>query len=362
MASNSKPKVPAKESPTEPFKRAVGGCLRAIARKGELEVSFAAERPGLMGGKVRLPEPPRKLGEARGRDRARPCRFHRAQARLSRSRRASPPAAGRPAGARGVRGGRAGARRGHRRPPHGRRRAEPRRHARRALSPRQVRPDHRARRRADRRSAVADGARAPDRRGPAGGGQEAGRSLAAADRGARRPRSRPARRPARRPAPVRRRHSRPARLAGDGRRPLLRFRGRGRGRRGPQPAAVRRGRRVRRVRRHAALQHGGLGGFRRGHARRLRRGGRGADLRHGRRQRDGRRRNSRRAAAAAPVRRQRSRAARTIAPSRSSSTRRSRPKTCASRKSSSGCAAISTSSFRICRAWWRASPTACNAG
>ncbi len=63
MASNSKPKVPAKESPTEPFKRALGGCLRAIARKGELEVSFAAERPGLMGGKVRLPEPPRKLGK-----------------------------------------------------------------------------------------------------------------------------------------------------------------------------------------------------------------------------------------------------------------------------------------------------------
>ena len=50
-----------KESPTEPFKRAVSGCLRAIARQPELEVSFAAERPGLVGGKVRLPEPPRKL-------------------------------------------------------------------------------------------------------------------------------------------------------------------------------------------------------------------------------------------------------------------------------------------------------------
>jgi cobaltochelatase CobT len=62
MASNIKPKSSsAKESPTEPFKRAVTGCLRAIAKKPELEVSFAAERPGLMGGKVRLPEPPRKL-------------------------------------------------------------------------------------------------------------------------------------------------------------------------------------------------------------------------------------------------------------------------------------------------------------
>ena len=61
MASNSKPKSSAKESPTEPFKRAVGGCLRAIARNPELEISYAAERPALAGGKVRLPEPPRKL-------------------------------------------------------------------------------------------------------------------------------------------------------------------------------------------------------------------------------------------------------------------------------------------------------------
>src|SRR5439155_1605912 len=61
MSSNIKPKPTAKESPTEPFKRAVAGCLRAIARKPELEVAFAAERPGIVGGKARLPEPPRKL-------------------------------------------------------------------------------------------------------------------------------------------------------------------------------------------------------------------------------------------------------------------------------------------------------------
>ena len=42
MSSNSKPKATAKESPTEPFKRAVTSCLRAIAKKAELEVSFAA--------------------------------------------------------------------------------------------------------------------------------------------------------------------------------------------------------------------------------------------------------------------------------------------------------------------------------
>src|SRR3954467_3878165 len=64
MSSNIKPKNPSKESPTEPFKRAVAGCMRAIARKPDLEISFAAERPGLMGGKARLPEPPRKLSRA----------------------------------------------------------------------------------------------------------------------------------------------------------------------------------------------------------------------------------------------------------------------------------------------------------
>jgi cobaltochelatase CobT len=62
MASNIKPKNPSsRESPTEPFKRAVTGCMRAIARKHDLEVSFAAERPGMIGGKARLPEPARRL-------------------------------------------------------------------------------------------------------------------------------------------------------------------------------------------------------------------------------------------------------------------------------------------------------------
>src|SRR5579864_6628951 len=64
MASNSKSRPSPKDSPTEPFKRAVTGCLRAIARQPELEVSFAAERPGMVGGKARLPEPPRKLTRA----------------------------------------------------------------------------------------------------------------------------------------------------------------------------------------------------------------------------------------------------------------------------------------------------------
>ncbi len=64
MASNIKGKAPAKEAPTEPFKRAVSGAMRALARKPDLEVSFAAERPGMVGGKARLPEPARKLTKA----------------------------------------------------------------------------------------------------------------------------------------------------------------------------------------------------------------------------------------------------------------------------------------------------------
>jgi cobaltochelatase CobT len=63
MTSNIKPKNPSKEAPTEPFKRAVGVCLRAIAGKSGVEVSFAAERPGLTGVKARLPEPSRRLSE-----------------------------------------------------------------------------------------------------------------------------------------------------------------------------------------------------------------------------------------------------------------------------------------------------------
>ena len=55
MSSNTKPKPNSKESPTEPFKRAVAGCLRAIARKPELDVSYAAERPGMVGGQYEQP-------------------------------------------------------------------------------------------------------------------------------------------------------------------------------------------------------------------------------------------------------------------------------------------------------------------
>jgi cobaltochelatase CobT len=64
LSSNQKP--PSKvEAPQEPFKRAVAGCMRALAHMPDLEVAYAAEKPNLShsGGvaKARLPEPPRKL-------------------------------------------------------------------------------------------------------------------------------------------------------------------------------------------------------------------------------------------------------------------------------------------------------------
>ncbi|WP_137129483.1 cobaltochelatase subunit CobT [Rhizobium sp. FY34] len=41
---------------TEPLRRAITGCVRSIAGSGEVEVSFANERPGMAGERIRLPE------------------------------------------------------------------------------------------------------------------------------------------------------------------------------------------------------------------------------------------------------------------------------------------------------------------
>jgi cobaltochelatase CobT len=64
MATNRKPATP-REAPQEPFKRAVAGAMRAMAKTPELEVAFAPERAALFvadgKAKARLPEPPRKL-------------------------------------------------------------------------------------------------------------------------------------------------------------------------------------------------------------------------------------------------------------------------------------------------------------
>jgi cobaltochelatase CobT len=64
IPSNRKP--PSKnDPPQEPFKRAIAGCMRALARTPGLEVAYASERPALIGSgataKARLPEPARKL-------------------------------------------------------------------------------------------------------------------------------------------------------------------------------------------------------------------------------------------------------------------------------------------------------------
>ncbi|WP_421592648.1 cobaltochelatase subunit CobT [Shinella sp. M27] len=52
---NSKPR-PGGVVDMEPFRRAVSGCVRAVAGDGEVEVSFANERPGMTGERIRLPE------------------------------------------------------------------------------------------------------------------------------------------------------------------------------------------------------------------------------------------------------------------------------------------------------------------
>jgi cobaltochelatase CobT len=57
--SNRKPSDK-KEAPAEPLKRSIAGCMRAVAQKPDLEVTFASDRPALMGDKARLPEPSRR--------------------------------------------------------------------------------------------------------------------------------------------------------------------------------------------------------------------------------------------------------------------------------------------------------------
>ncbi len=62
--TNRRPASP-KEAPQEPFKRAVAGAMRAMAKSPKLDVLFAPERPSLIatedGAKARLTEPPRKM-------------------------------------------------------------------------------------------------------------------------------------------------------------------------------------------------------------------------------------------------------------------------------------------------------------
>jgi cobaltochelatase CobT len=60
ILSNRKP-GPARAAPTEPLKQAVAGCMRALAKRPEIEIVYASDKPALFGAeKARLPEPPRK--------------------------------------------------------------------------------------------------------------------------------------------------------------------------------------------------------------------------------------------------------------------------------------------------------------
>jgi cobaltochelatase CobT len=64
MSSNRKPGEKPKDPPNDAFKRSVAGALRAIARRPDLAVTFASEKPALTSDKARLSEPPRKLDPA----------------------------------------------------------------------------------------------------------------------------------------------------------------------------------------------------------------------------------------------------------------------------------------------------------
>ncbi|HVB89495.1 MAG TPA: cobaltochelatase subunit CobT [Beijerinckiaceae bacterium] len=65
MTSSNRKPASKTDAPQEPFKRAIAGCMRAMARAPELEVVFAPDKPSLIGSgahaKARLPEPARKL-------------------------------------------------------------------------------------------------------------------------------------------------------------------------------------------------------------------------------------------------------------------------------------------------------------
>ena len=65
MALTNRPKTGDRKEPgAEPLKRSVAGCLRAIAKRPEIEVTYASDRPALIGDKARLPEPTRLAHEA----------------------------------------------------------------------------------------------------------------------------------------------------------------------------------------------------------------------------------------------------------------------------------------------------------
>ena len=55
MSTTNRKPPQAKEAPAAPFKRSVAGCLRAIAGKTELEITYGTDRPSLTPDRARLP-------------------------------------------------------------------------------------------------------------------------------------------------------------------------------------------------------------------------------------------------------------------------------------------------------------------
>ncbi|MEF2071403.1 cobaltochelatase subunit CobT [Consotaella aegiceratis] len=60
IGDNSEARKGSSSKDREPFRRAVSGCLRAIAGDHELEITFGNDRPGLSGNRARLPELPKR--------------------------------------------------------------------------------------------------------------------------------------------------------------------------------------------------------------------------------------------------------------------------------------------------------------
>src|SRR5690606_30558080 len=55
---------PGQPADLEPFRRALTGCVRSIAGSPDVEVSYANERPGMAGDRMRLPELSKKPSAA----------------------------------------------------------------------------------------------------------------------------------------------------------------------------------------------------------------------------------------------------------------------------------------------------------
>ncbi len=59
--SNSSKTSSTRATPNEPVKRSVGNALKAIGKTADIEIVFGMDKPGLVGNRVRLPEPPRQI-------------------------------------------------------------------------------------------------------------------------------------------------------------------------------------------------------------------------------------------------------------------------------------------------------------